>query len=198
MCNSYMREPAPNPPVLSRDAAPSAWTSSDKSKESLVCTHRGTNAVRVLIELTRCSRAHAAATWRWCCGSCTCTPVLSGMSTRTTVMGSKDLGGCSILAPAIGIANCLAAGCARRARGGRRHAVEEVVERRATLAKDCRTALRMQGDKVKQKTRSCGGHRVHASMHHHQFTSGSCQICLLKRGVTNQGGRAGEQETRPL
>ena len=30
-----------------------------------------------------------------------------------------------------------------------------------------------------------------------RLTSGSCQICLLIRGVTNQGGRAGEQETRP-
>ena len=92
MCNSYMRDPAPNPLVLSRDAAPSAWMSSDKSKESLVCTHRGTSAVRVLIELTRCSRAHAAATWRWCCGSCACTPMVPGGFACTTVMGSKDLG----------------------------------------------------------------------------------------------------------
>ena len=186
MSNSYTRDPAPNLLVLSRAAAPSAWMSSDKSKQSLVCTQRGTNAVRVLIELTQCSRTHAAATWRWCCGSCACTPTVPGGFACTMAMGSKDLGGCSVLAPAIGIANCLAAGCARRARCGRRHAVEEVVERRATLAKDCKTALRKQGNEVKQKTRSCGRHRVHAIMHHHHVPRGanlwlhrSWHLCML-------------------
>ena len=99
--------------------------------------------------------------------------MLPGMLARTMGTGSRDLEGSAMVVPPIGIANCLAAGCARCELEVAAAAVEEVVERRATLAKDCRTALRKQCNNVKQKTRPCGRHRVHAIMHHHQVPRGA-------------------------
>ena len=78
-----------------------------------------------------------------------------------------DLGSRGMRVARIAIAFCLGTGSAQQAQGGRRRVVGDVVESRATFAKDCRTMLRKQSNETKQKKRSRGVHIALASMHHH-------------------------------
>ena len=137
--------------ALSLSFSHPAPVSSDESKESSACTHRVTSAVRVLIGLTQCSRAHAAATWRSCCGSCAWSRVASGGSTCTTGICSKDLAGCGMRVPPVSIAKCLADGCARRARDSRRRVVVEVVERREDAPRSYKSVAGKHVNTVKRK-----------------------------------------------
>jgi hypothetical protein len=104
--------------ALVRAASDPTPVSSDKSKEASASTHRGTNAVRVLIELMRRCRAHARATRQSVCTPCTCTRKLPGTPACTTGANSTDLASRGMHLPPIAIGFCRAAGSTRGARCG--------------------------------------------------------------------------------
>ena len=97
-----------------------------------------------------------------------------GTSACTTGLGSMDLEDYAVTEPHIGIANCLAARCAGRARHRRWSMVEDVVERREIIPYRGRTELRKRANDANQKEWSHGWRAV-----------GSCKLapscCPVRR-----------------